>query len=138
MSRPEIQGRSGSTSSQADLGTAFAVATSLYGRNELQLSGNVGYNAHAGLPTAGFRTSFSRDGLGPEVAVTVQQIYCRRGGSMASLSGQPDGAPALRTMSVSMHDSIAITDQSAPGLWRLARFGELHESRELAEPVCAS
>ena len=104
-------GSLGSTTSQADLGTAFAVATSLYGRNELQLSGNVGYNSHAGLPTAGFRTSFSRDGLGPEVAVTVQQIYLPTRGSMAGLTGQPDGAPALRTMSVSMHDSIAISDQ---------------------------
>jgi hypothetical protein len=45
------------------------------------------------------------------VAVTVQQIYLPTRGSMASLSGQVDGAPALRTMSVSMHDSIAITDQ---------------------------
>jgi hypothetical protein len=103
-------GSLGSTSSQADLGTAFAVATSLFGRNELQLSGNVGYSSHAGLPTAGFRTSFSRDGMGPEVAVTVQQIYLPVRGSMASLSGQPDGAPALRTMSVSMHDSVAVTD----------------------------
>jgi len=103
-------GSLGSTSSQADLGTAFAVATSVFGHNELQLSGNVGYSAHAGLPTAGFRTSFSRDGLGPEVAVTVQQIYLPVRGSLASLTGQPDGAPALRTMSVSMHDSVAIGD----------------------------
>src|ERR1700722_2640313 len=103
-------GSLGSTSSQADLGTAFAVATSLYGRNELLLSGNVGYSAHDGLPTAGFRTSFSRDGLGPEVAVTVQQIYLPARGGLASLTGQPDGAPALRTMSVSMHDSMSITD----------------------------
>src|SRR5271170_6474430 len=59
-------GSLGSTSGQTDLGTAFAVATSLFGHNELQLSGNVGYSAHAGLPTAGFRSSFSRAGL-PEV-----------------------------------------------------------------------
>jgi Carboxypeptidase regulatory-like domain/TonB dependent receptor len=104
-------GSLGSTSSQTDLGTAFAVATSLYGRNELLLSGNVGYSAHDGLPTAGFRTSFSRDGLGPEVAVTVQQIYLPARGGLASLAGQPDGAPALRTMSISMHDSISITDE---------------------------
>ena len=103
-------GSLGSTSSQADLGTAFAVATSLFGHNELQLSGNVGYSAHAGLPAAGFRTSFSRDGLGPEVAVTVQQIYLPVRGSLASLTGQPDGAPALRTMSVSMHDSVLVTE----------------------------
>jgi hypothetical protein len=103
-------GSLGSTSSQADLGTAFAVATSVFGHNELQLSGNVGYSAHAGSPTAGFRTSFSRDGLGPEVAVTVQQIYLPVRGSLASLAGQPDGAPALRMMSVSMHDSVSVTD----------------------------
>src|SRR5271170_5435665 len=103
-------GSLGSMSSQADLGTAFAVATSLFGHNELQLSGNVGYSTHAGLPTAGFRTSFSRDGLGPEVAVTVQQIYLPVRGGLASLAGQPDGAPALRMMSVSMHDSISVTD----------------------------
>ncbi len=63
------------------------MATSLYGRNELQLSGNVGYSAHTGLPTAGFRTSFSRDGIGPEVAVTVQQIYLPVRGSLASPIG---------------------------------------------------
>src|ERR1700733_8862306 len=103
-------GSLGSTSPQADLGTAFAVATSLYGRNELQLSGNVGYSAHDGLPTAGFRTSFSRGGVGPRIAVTVQQIYLPARGGLASLTGQPDGAPALRTMSISMHDSVSITD----------------------------
>jgi len=104
-------GSLGSTSAQTDLGTAFAVATSLFGHNELQLSGNVGYSAHAGLPTAGFRTSFSRDGLGPEIAVTVQQIYLPARGGLANLTGQPDGGPALRTMSVSMHDSVSITDE---------------------------
>ncbi len=103
-------GSLGSASSQADLGTAFAVATSLFGHNELQLSGNVGYSPHDGLPTEGFRTSFSRDGLGPEVAVTVQQIYLPSRGTLAGPAGQVDGAPALRTMSVSMHDSIALTD----------------------------
>lgn len=96
-------------SSQADLGTAFALATSIYGRNELQVSGNVGSSSHAGLPTAGIRTSFSRDGFGPEVAVTVQQISLPERGSIASLTGQPDSAPALRTVSISMHDSIAVT-----------------------------
>ncbi len=100
-------GSLGSTSSQADLGTAFAVATSVFGKNELQLSGNVGYSAHDGLPTEGFRTSFSREGFGPEVAVTVQQIYLPVRGS---ITGQADGAPALRTMSVSMHDSLSITE----------------------------
>jgi len=102
-------GSLGSSSAQTDLGTAFALATSLYGRNELELSGNVGYSAQ-GLPTAGFHTSFSRDGLGPEVGLTVQQISLPVRGGLSSLTGQPDGAPALRTMSVSIRDSRAITD----------------------------
>jgi hypothetical protein len=102
-------GSLGSASAQADLGTAFALATSLYGRNQLELSGNVGYSAQ-GLPTAGFHTGFSHDGAGPEVAVTVQQIYLPARGNFGGLAGQPDGGPALRTMSVSIHDSVAITE----------------------------
>ncbi len=102
-------GSLGSASAQADLGTAFAVATSLYGRNELEFSGNFGSSAQ-GLPTAGFHTSFSRDGIGPEIGLTVQQIYLPSRGSLAALTGQPDGGPALRAMTVSIHDSVAITD----------------------------
>jgi hypothetical protein len=95
-------GSLGGSSSQSDLGTAFALATSVYGHNQVQLSGNVGYNAHSALPASGFRTSYSRDGSGPVVAVTVQQVY---------LTGPTDGGPALRTMSVSMHDSVMVTEK---------------------------
>src|ERR1700730_4874057 len=103
-------GSLGSTSSQSDLGTAFALATSMFGRNQLKVSGNVGYSAGSAIPTAGFRTSFSRDGLGPEIAVTMQQIYLPARPSLAMLTGQQDGAPALRTMSVSVHDSTMLAD----------------------------
>jgi hypothetical protein len=95
-------GSLGSASSQSDLGTAFALATSMFGRNQLKVSGNVGYSAGSAIPTAGFRTSFSRDGLGPEIAVTMQQIYLP--------ARQPDGTPTLRTMSVSLHDSSMLAD----------------------------
>ncbi len=94
-------GSLGGSSSQSDLGTAFALATSIYGHNQVLLSGNVGYSAHSGLPASGFRTSYSRDGLGPVVSVTVQQVY---------LTGQTEGAPALRNMSVSVHDSLMLTE----------------------------
>jgi Carboxypeptidase regulatory-like domain len=94
-------GSLGGSSSQSDLGTAFALATSVFGHNQVQLSGNVGYSVHTGLPASGFRTSYSHDGSGPVVAVTVQQVY---------LTAQTDGAPALRAMSVSMHDSLMVTD----------------------------
>lgn len=103
-------GSLGGTTSQSDLGTAFALATSVFGRNQLQVSGNVGYSARAGLPAAGFRTSFSRDGFGPQVAVTMQQVYLPGRASLAMLNGQADGVPALRSVSVAMHDSLAITD----------------------------
>ena len=94
-------GSLGGSSAQSDLGTAFALATSVFGHNQVQLSGNFGYSARTGLPAAGFRTSYSRDGSGPVVSVTVQQVY---------LTGQTEGAPALRNMSVSMHDSLMLTE----------------------------
>src|SRR5215467_12151912 len=48
-------------SNEADLGTAFALATSLFGNNMLQVSGNVGYGSQTGVPAAAFRTSYSRN-----------------------------------------------------------------------------
>jgi len=104
-------GSLGSSSSQPDLGTAFALATSVFGHNQVLLSGNLGYSAHTGLPASGFRTSYSHDGFSPVVSVTVQQVY---------LTGQADGAPALRNMSVSMHDSLMLTENL-----RLEYGGEL-------------
>ncbi len=94
-------GSLGSSSAQSDLGTAFALATSVFGHNQVLLSGNLGYSAHTGLPASGFRTSYSHDGMGPVVSVTVQQVY---------LTGQTDGSPALRNMSVSLHDSMKLTE----------------------------
>jgi len=102
-------GSLGGTSSQTDLGTAFAVSTSVFGRNQLQVSGNVGYSAHGGVPTTGFRTSYSRDGIGPEVAVTMQQVYLPSRADLASLTGQ-DGGLALRTVSAAIHDSVPLTE----------------------------
>ena len=95
-------GSAGDLTAQADLGTAFALATSLFGRNQLQVSGNVGHTARSGLPAASFRTSYSHDGAGPQVAVTMHQVYFvgRTG------LGQQDGAPALRTMSLSYIDRL--------------------------------
>ncbi len=96
-------GSLGTLSSQPDLGTAFALATSVFGRNLVQVSGNVGYSAHTGIPAAGFRTSFSREGFSPEVAVTMQQVYL-------PARGQAEGAPALRNLAVSVRDSLPIGD----------------------------
>ena len=44
-----------------DLGTAFAVATSVFGSRELTVSGNLGYDSQAGTPTAGFSTRLAAE-----------------------------------------------------------------------------
>ncbi len=95
---------------QADLGTAFALATSLFGSNQFEFSGNFGYSAHTGLPTAGFRTKYTRSdgaGLTPEVTVSMHQLSLPSRGAPGSL-GQD--APSLRTMSATMLDEFAIAD----------------------------
>ncbi len=91
-----------------DLGTAFAVATSLFGRNQLEVSGNVGYAMHSGAPMAGFRTVYSREGMTPEISVTMRQV------SLPTRAGTPgvaqDGVPMLRSMSVGLFDHTNLTD----------------------------
>jgi len=60
--------------SSADMGTAFAVATSLFGSNQFQFAGNVGSGAQSGIPSAAFRTTYSRTvgPASPEVSVTMR------------------------------------------------------------------
>lgn len=98
-------GSAGDLTAQPDLGTAFALATSLFGRNQLQVSGNVGHVARTGLPAASFRTSYSHDSAGPQFAVTVRQMYLPMRAGLG-LIGQQDGAPALRSMSFSFADRV--------------------------------
>lgn len=98
--------------SEPDLGTAFALATSLYRSNQLQFSGNFGYSSNSGTPVAGFRTSYSRDLGGimtPEVAVTVRQSFVPLRAGLAWATGE-GSSPTLRTMSLSFSDRVAITE----------------------------
>lgn len=108
----------GNTSS-GDLGTAFALATSLYGINHLKFSGNLAYGGDTGLPSAGFRTSYSRDTetSDPEVSITMRQFYIpnRMGASSMSNSGLSNPAmdsslPPLRTISISSSDRNQLSD----------------------------
>jgi len=96
---------------QPDLGTAFAVATSLYGNNVFQVSGNVGYGSQTGVPAAAFRTSYSRDMAGdsPEVSLTMRQLYlpARLG---AAVTGNESAMPMLRTMTAGFDDHAEIAD----------------------------
>jgi hypothetical protein len=108
-------GRITSFGSESDLGTAFALATSLLGKNQLQFSGNLGYASQSGAPSAGFRTSYSRgDGeedSSPEVTITMRQMFLpgRTSAALLSLSGG-SSAPVLRTLSVSVHEGKQITE----------------------------
>ncbi len=109
------QASESSLGAQPDLGTAFAVATSILGQNELQVAGNVGYSSATGAPTAAFRTGFRRSvpgGIGsPEVKLTMRQLLLPLHAGALFQSGvqNPDSAPLLRTLSVTLIDEKQIT-----------------------------
>jgi hypothetical protein len=96
---------------EADTGTAFALATSLYGNNMLKVSGNVGYGSQTGVPSASIRTSYSRDiGVGtPEVSVTMRQLFLP-GRFGAAVTGNDSALPMLRSMSASYDDHAQLGD----------------------------
>ena len=100
-----------SIGNQADLGTAFALATSLYGNSSLAVSGNVAYGAQTGAPSAAFRTSYSHNMAGgnPEVSLTMRQLSMPGGRLGAALSGT-EAMPVLRTMSAALDDRTQIGD----------------------------
>ncbi len=97
---------------EPDLGTAFALATSVFGKNSVHVSGNIGFSAETGAPAAGFRTSFSRgrdgENRSPEINLTLRQLYLPS--RVGLLSGHQGAAPALRTMSVGMLDRMKLTE----------------------------
>lgn len=101
-----------SAGAQPDLGTAFALATSLAGSSQLEVTGNVGFASQTGLPTASLRTSFRRSEAGqagPQVNVTVRQLMLP-GRVAASLAGQEQATPALRTLSLGTVDRLQLAD----------------------------
>ena len=102
--------------SQADLGTAFALATSLFGNNQVQVSGNLGYGSQTRVPSASFRTSYSRSfgaggvPFGPEVSVTMRQLFLPARLS-AALTGNDSALPMLRSMSAGFEDHTRLSDE---------------------------
>ncbi len=107
--------RSNGLSAQQDLGTAFAVATSLFGSHDLTVSGNSG----AGRPdisggSSGFRTSYTTEiGLAhPEVALTVRQLQASSAATRGVLGSQQEGQGLLRleTFSLEFGDAVELTD----------------------------
>ena len=98
---------------EADLGTAFAFSTSLFGSNQVAVSGNVGYTAQSGMASAGFRTTYGRDlgAVSPTVSLTMRETFLPR--IAEALTGGPGAVgdlPPLRTMSVNVGDDHQISD----------------------------
>lgn len=97
--------------SQADIGTAFALGTSLLRRSQLQFAGNLGYGSASGIPTAGFRTTYQRsveaagnwDAPNPQVSMTVRQLFLPLRAGQA-LGAPNSGTPLLRTVSATFAD----------------------------------
>ena len=95
--------------SDADMGTAFALATSLFGSNQFQFAGNVGSGAQSGIPSAAFRTTYSRTvgSDSPQVSVTMRELFLP--GQMGVAIFGPEGdVPMLRSISVNFDDHTRI------------------------------
>jgi hypothetical protein len=92
---------------QQDMGTAFAVETSVSPTTRVRISGSLGYAAASGLPSASIRTSYARDRFGrpgPQISLMMRQAYFA-----APVNGNQN-APALRTATVSSIDSVDLMD----------------------------
>ena len=101
------------SSGEADLGTQFAFATSVYGGNHIEVAGDLGMAQMAGgTQSAAFRTTFSRDiaGARPSVSVTMRQFYM----PMRMGQGGPGDTalPALKTLGINFSDKARITDST--------------------------
>lgn len=99
--------------SESDLGTAVAVAASLFGNSNVIVSGNLGYGTMHGAPSAGFHTSYSREmpyGAQPEISVTVRQLF-RPFEAGQILFGPPGrSAAALQTFTLGYQDRVSLGD----------------------------
>ncbi len=106
-------GRVSGLGTESDLGTAFAVATSLFGNSNLLVSGNLGYGAARGVPSAGFHTSYSREmayGAQPEVSLTVRQLFGPVLAGRALFGPVHSIAPVLQAFTFGYQDRVALGD----------------------------
>ncbi len=110
---------------ESDLGTAFAVATSMFGNHDVVVSGNLGYGSTTGTPAAAFRTSYQRDlPVGnPEVSLTVRQLQMPVTASQAIYGPQSEhNGPALQTVTLGFADTAALGESMR------FEYGFLYES----------
>lgn len=94
----------------ADFGTSFALATTLYGRNKLTLSGAFGQSIRAGMPTMGVRATYARADSEdvasmPEITITAEQVSLPN--RLINYNG-PDGNPAVRSAAISYYDTMDV------------------------------
>jgi hypothetical protein len=106
------EGAASALGNEPDLGTAFALATTVFGGNELRVLGNVGYASSLGTPVTAFRTSYS-GASSPDLELTVRQVTMRHTAGQRLMGGYGSIAdsPLLRTMSAKVMDSQQITDE---------------------------
>ncbi len=111
--------------SESDLGTAFAVASTVFGSHDVVVSGNLGYGSATGTPATAFRTSYTHEVLGytPEVSVTVRQLQIPTAASRAIYGLRPEeSGPSLETLTLGFGDSLELGDRVR------AEYGFLYES----------
>ncbi len=102
-------GSSEAFANESDLGTGFVFATSLYGANQLQFSGNLGYVSAGGLPSAALRVAYSRPFLGtnPVIAITVRQVSVPE-----RINGVDGTVPNFRTSAFSLSDRAKLSERA--------------------------
>jgi hypothetical protein len=109
---------------ESDLGTAFALATSLFGNNDVVVSGNLGYGRSLSNSSTAFRTTYSRDVAligAPEVSVTVRQLQIPFAAQRGILETQGE-APELQTLTLGFGDKVKLGDLAS------FEYGFLYES----------
>lgn len=105
------QGRLSPLGTVADLGTAFAVATSFYGDAQLTVSGNLGHGM-SGTSTTGFETRYTSGmtpGISPEVRLSMKQAFLPLALGLPQ-AGAAGAQGTLSTMSASVSDRTRLSD----------------------------
>jgi hypothetical protein len=105
------QGKLTPLGSQADLGTAFAIATSFFGDANLRVAGNLGYGM-SGVPTTGFETRYTpglTPGINPEIRLSLKQAFLPVALGLPNASAGANRG-TLSTMSASVSDRVVLGD----------------------------
>ena len=99
-----------SDSSTSDLGTGFALSTSVFGKNQVRIAGSYGENTAPGPAAFNILAMYTRTeqaafGTAPEITVTMSQFALFGPQSTQFSGGEPGSPPAVRTMSMSIYET---------------------------------